>query len=176
MSTVTLTQAATAAAQFLGVLDPGEGLSAQQLTDALNVANNLLESLWQEQTLALQVIVTEQAKAVTIFLDSLSKQAAPLVQAYTLAAGAYTAALGTPPSYTPGTMPQFADNTTPITLPLGYIRILKLELAVELAAQYDMTPSPAVVAQLAEARAAANPKLGTAPVPGTAGTQAEAAA
>lgn len=57
MASMTLTQAATAAAQFLGVLDSGEGLSAQQLTDALSAANNMLENWTREQVATLNAIV-----------------------------------------------------------------------------------------------------------------------
>lgn len=39
-----LTTVATAAAQYLGVLDSGEGLSSQQLADALAAMNNILDN------------------------------------------------------------------------------------------------------------------------------------
>lgn len=67
------------------------------------------------------------------------------VQAFTLAGGAYT----------PAALLQFADLTTPITLPAGYERALPLGLAIELAPQYDMEPSAALAANFKEARAAA---------------------
>lgn len=41
---LTLTAAATVAAQMLGVLDSGESLSTQQIADALALANNLLDN------------------------------------------------------------------------------------------------------------------------------------
>jgi hypothetical protein len=44
MATLTLTQAATTAAQWLGVLDSGESLSSQQIADALLLANIMLDS------------------------------------------------------------------------------------------------------------------------------------
>src|SRR6202030_4031961 len=48
---INLTSVATAAAQFLGVLDSGESLSAQQLTDALAATNALLDNWSTEQTM-----------------------------------------------------------------------------------------------------------------------------
>ena len=48
MPSVNLTTVAQAAVQFLGVLDSGEGLSTQQKTDALAVANNLLDN-WSSE-------------------------------------------------------------------------------------------------------------------------------
>lgn len=155
MATVTLTAAANAAAQFLGVLDSGESLSTQQVTDALAVANNLLESWWQEQTLALQVLITEQAKAGVVFVDTLTKAAAPLITAFTLAGAIYTPAQFIAPVLGTGTMPQFADATTPLTLPAAWVRALKLGLAVELAPQYAVEPAAALVQDYAAARAAA---------------------
>ena len=49
MATLTLTQCATAAARFLGVLDSGESLSAQQLADALVAINALIDNWSSEQ-------------------------------------------------------------------------------------------------------------------------------
>jgi hypothetical protein len=60
------------------------------------------------------------------------------------------------PTFTPGTALQFADATTPLALPAGYGRALKLAMAVELAPQYDTTPSPALIKNLREARPAAS--------------------
>lgn len=116
---ITLTAAATAAAQFLEVLDSGEALSSQQLADALLVANNLLESWWEAQVLAINVQLA----------------------AFTLAAG----------TYTPATTPQFADTTTPITIPSGWVRALKLGLAIEISSQYAVAPSQALLQQFSEA-------------------------
>lgn len=48
---------------------------------------------------------------------------------------------------------QFADKTTPITFQPGYARLIELGLAVELAPQYDMTPSPTLMANFADAAA-----------------------
>lgn len=127
MATMTLTAAATAAAQFLGVLDSGESLSAQQLTDALNAANNMLENWTNEQVRTIQAIV-------------------PI---FSLAGG----------TYTPGTILAFPDTTTPLAIPLGYFRAIQLGLAIELAPQYDMQPSPALLKNFAEARSAANPLI-----------------
>ena len=57
MATLTLTAAATQAAQYLGVLDSGENLSTQQLADALLAANNLLDAWTNEQIRIIQAIV-----------------------------------------------------------------------------------------------------------------------
>jgi len=55
--TLTLSAAATAAAQFLGVLDSGEGLSTQQLTDAFNAANSMLDNWTIEHVRLLNAIL-----------------------------------------------------------------------------------------------------------------------
>ena len=125
--TITLQAAATAAAQFLGVLDSGEGLSTQQLTDAFNAANSMLDNWTIEQVRLLNAILPT----------------------FSLAGG----------TYTPGSTLQFvsADNLNPITPPQGYVRAIELGLAIELAPQYDMQPSAALLAQYKEARAAASP-------------------
>jgi hypothetical protein len=56
--TLSLTTVANAAAQFLGVLDSGESLSAQQLTDALAVANQLLDNWSSEGLFAVADLIT----------------------------------------------------------------------------------------------------------------------
>jgi hypothetical protein len=122
---LSLAQAALAAAQFLGVMDSGEALSSQQNLDALAAANNLLDNWTNEQVQLIKLAV----------------------QTFTLAGG----------TYTPGTVPQFPDVNTPITIPAGYTRALTLGLAIELAPQYGMQPSQALLKQYAEARAAAAP-------------------
>jgi hypothetical protein len=90
---------------------------------------------------------------------------------------AFTLAGGT---YTPGTMLQFPDLLTYMSVPAGYARALILNLAIELASTYDVDPSASLVRQAAEARAAACPllgKLGGTPVPfGVAAAAAPAAA
>jgi hypothetical protein len=68
-------------------------------------------------------------------------------------------------------MPQFADNTTPLTLPAAYVRALVLSLAIELAPQYDVAPTPTLMKQALEARRAASPVPGKVPVPGTDGQE-----
>lgn len=124
MATLSLTQAATAAAQFLMVEDSGESLSTQQLADALAAANALLDN-W----------TIEQVRTINL-----------IVQAFNLAAG----------TYTPGSTIQFPDTVSSITLPAGYVRPLELALAIELAPQYDMQPSAALLKNYAEARTAAS--------------------
>ena len=83
--------------------------------------------------------------------------------------GTYTAASPSAPTYAAGTILQFADNTTPINVPNGTSRALKLALAIELGPQYDTDPSAALVKQAAEARAAAFPVPNRPPIPGTSG-------
>jgi hypothetical protein len=198
---VTLTVAAQAAVQFLGTLDSGEGLSTQQLADALLAANNILSNLTNEQTLAVQILIAEQAKILTALtyrqaaevaplvtrqgqqglfqLTELSREGVAIATSFTLAAGVYTAGTFTPatytgasvtaPSFAPGTPPQFADNTTPITLPVGWYRLLNFLLAIELAPQYSVAPSDALLKDAAQALAAATPVPNKTPVPGTGG-------
>lgn len=127
MPSLSLTVVANAAAQYLGVLDSGESLSSQQITDAFNAANNMLENWTNEQVKTLQAII-------------------PI---FSLAGG----------TYTPGATLAFPDNTTPLALPAGYARAIELGLAIELAPQYDMQPSPALLKNFAEARSAANPLI-----------------
>src|SRR5258708_27479245 len=70
MASLSLTQVATAAAQFLMVLDSGEGLSSQQLADALAAVNSMVRNWTNEQVQALKLAL----------------------QSYTLAGGTYTPA------------------------------------------------------------------------------------
>lgn len=58
MSSVNLTALANAAAQQLGVLDSGEGLSAQQLTDTLATANNIFDNWSAEGLFAVADLLT----------------------------------------------------------------------------------------------------------------------
>ncbi len=125
---ISLTTVATAAAQFLGVLDSGEGLSAQQLIDARLAANGVLDN-W----------TVEQVNIINALVANLP-----------LAAGVYT----------PVAVLQFADATTPITLPAGYTLPLELELAIILAPQYDVAPSAALAQSAAAAKARMNPIMG----------------
>jgi hypothetical protein len=49
---------------------------------------------------------------------------------------------------------QFADATTPVTLPApGYARLIKLALAIEIAPQFDVTPSQTLLQNYADAMA-----------------------
>lgn len=168
---ITLTQAATAAAQFLGVLDSGEALSPQQLTDALAAANNLLAAWTNEQTEAMAVLIQDQIRDGALFIDQQAKVGGPLAVAYTLAGGVYTAGNYTAPTFVPAGVPQFADTTTAINVPNGYSRALKLNLAIEIAPQYDVQPSAALVKQAAEALRDATVMPKSAPVPGRPDTQ-----
>ena len=133
------------------------------------------------QASILAAMVAKQAKDGAAMVDRLNSAGFSLAVAYTLAGGTYTAGAYTAPTstapafstptFTPGTVPQFADATTPLTLPNGVGRALVLGLALELAPQYGVSPSADLVAQAEKARAAAFPVPGKVPVPQTAGTQ-----
>ncbi len=200
---ITLTATALAAVQELGVLDSGEGLSAQQLADALAACNIMFDNWSSEGLFALSDIITPFALSTGVqsytigtgqfinitrpmrivaasfknssgpggALEVLPETAwtripdrqrqswiieklfwdrgnptgnvyvSPVPQGATLSAEIHT--------YVPLT--QFADATTPITVLPGYTRIINLGLAIELAPQYDMAPSPATLAKFADA-------------------------
>ena len=156
----------------MGTADSGETPSTQQQNDALTVANELLYSWYQEQTLALQELLSEQQYAGTVFVAGQNRVTAPLVLAFNMAGGFYQPPVYTPGYFNPGVVPQFGSINGSVNVPAGYGRALMLGLAVELCPQYDMQPSPALLKNLAEARAAASPVPGKVPVPGTSGTQA----
>lgn len=77
-----------------------------------------------------------------------------MVLAVNVQIAAFTLAGGT---YSPASMPQFADATTGLTLPAGWDRALKLNLAVEIAPQYDMAPSADLLRAAGEALNAVTP-------------------
>jgi hypothetical protein len=167
-----LTSSAEEAAQMLAALDPGETFSTTMLTTILGVANNLWSNWWQEQVLALQELISEQAKALQIFVDGQARETAPLVAAYTLAAGSYIAPTFTAGSTFTSSAPQFPDTVSNISVPSGYGRAFQLSLAIEIAPIFGFQPSQSLMAQAAEARAAASPVPGKVPVPGSRGMQA----
>jgi hypothetical protein len=154
---LTLTVAANAAAQFLGVLDSGEALSTQQVADALAAANNLLDSWTNAQTLSMQTLVEQQSKEIQVLVDKLSLLAIPLATVFTLSNGTYNPASFAGPSFVPGTLLQFPNATSPLSFPAGVARAFELALAIELAPQYDMMPSDALVKSATEAKSAAFP-------------------
>ena len=160
---------ATQAAQLLGVLDSGESLSAQQLTDTLGFTNNILDSWTNEETLSLQMLAKEQAAALQILIDQQTRMFLPVSTGYALSGGTYTAATFTPSTFAPGAVLQFASTAASITAPAGYSRALALALAVEMAPYWQTEASPDLVRQLAEARAAASPVAGKLPIAGSAG-------
>lgn len=204
MATLTLTAAATAAAQFLHVLDSGESLSAQQLADALAASNSLLDNWSSEehmvpslllQTFALTgnqqsytigtglnfnvarpVAIPAAAMIVTAYGSTQASEIKMLNAAewaslpdrnsssILVRSGFYDRALANAKVYfSPvplggsveltmwSALTQFADTTTAITIPVGYDRLIKLGLAIELAPQYDMAPSETLVAMFADA-------------------------
>jgi hypothetical protein len=160
---------ATQAAQLLGVLDSGESLSAQQLTDTLGFANNILDSWTNEEALALKQLLSDQNAALQIFIDQQARRFNPVVAGYTLSAGTYAAPTFIAATYTPGAALAFATTSASITAPAGYARALTLALAVEMAPYWQTAASADLVRQLAEARAAASPVPNRLPVPGTSG-------
>ena len=133
-------------------------------------ANATVLARWAGQALGIldsgEDLSSQQYSDAQIFLNNLlenwtNEQTLFLKQtllAFTLAGG----------TYTPGTLLQFPDLLTYVTLPPGYSRALVLNLAIELASAYDVDPSATLIRQAAEARAAACPllgKLGGTPVP-----------
>src|SRR5579859_4588663 len=105
---------------MLMVLDSGESLSAQQLTDALGVANRMLENWYNDQAQAMSLLVLEQTKSGQVFIDGQVRTAAPLASAFTFAGGTYNPPTYFQGSYNPGIMPQFPDTISSIAVPAGY--------------------------------------------------------
>jgi hypothetical protein len=163
---------ATQAAQLLGVLDSGESLSSQQLTDTLGFANNILDSWTNEEALALKELLADQNAALQVLIDQQTRKFQPVVTGYTLSAGTYSAATFSAATYTPGSALTFSSTSASITAPAGYARALALALAVEMAPYWQTAASADLVRQLAEARAAASPVPHRLPVPGTSGQAA----
>lgn len=120
------------------------------LTTAANVAAQFLGVLDSGESLSSQQLNDAQGAANNMLENWTNEQTSFLRQALT----AFTLAGGT---YTAGTLLQFPDATTPLNIPAGYLRAIELNLALELAAQYDVDPSAALIRQAAEARAAACP-------------------
>lgn len=205
MATTTLTAAATVALQELGVFDPGESPSAQQLADALNAANRLLDN-WSSEQLFIPLLLravqnlTQNTQAYSIGTGSTWNMARPVAiigaslinpsgpgnpiqvvderkwtslpdrqsLSWQVAAlyydrgfpngNCYVAPLPQGPGLsveliTWSPLTQFADVNAPITLFPGYLRAIQLALAVELAPQYSMSPSPGLLQNYSDALA-----------------------
>lgn len=120
------------------------------LTQAANAAMLFLGVLDSGESLSTQQY-TDALNAANAMLASWTNEQTAFLQQ---ALAAFTLAGGT---YTPGTILQFADVTTALTVPNGYVRAIQLNLAIELASQYDVDPSATLMRQAAEARAAACP-------------------
>lgn len=152
----------------LGVYDPGETPSTSEQNACLLIINEMLANWYNEQLLALQVLVAEQNKAGAIFIAEQIRQTSPLVTSYTLAAGNYTSPSYTAGSVSGGTAPNFPDLTTPQTFPTGYELAIVLNAAVKLAPQYPGvgTVTPELASSAATALMAATPTPGRIPVPG----------
>lgn len=201
---VNLTTVANAAAQFLGVLDSGESLSAQQLTDALAAGNNMLDNWSSEGLFALSDTITSWpitfnvqsyaigtglivnlARPVRIVAAEFTNTNGPggglevvdeakwasipdrqsisfvpkflfwdrgnpngTVQLSPVPAGPLTGKIHT---FVPLT--QFPDTTTAIAVNPGYLRMIELGLAMELASQFDMAVPASVATLFADAAA-----------------------
>lgn len=152
---------------MLEVYDPGETPSTSEQNQGLLVANQLLESWYNEQVQALQVLIASQDQAGSVFVKEQTKVTQPLSTSYVLAGGTYTPPSYTAGSFTPGSAPQFADLTTPLTLPSGYEWAIVMGVAVALAPQYVGDVSETLMTNYQAAREAANPVPGRIPVPGT---------
>jgi hypothetical protein len=207
VATLTLTQALTAALQYLGVLDAGETPATQMLTDALPAMNNLLDNWSSEQVmipgLLLQVfnlvsgtqsyaigsgqtfnVAQPMAIIAAELLNTMNaiSFATPVEVVNALKWGqiadrnqsnsivkylfydrsrSATAKVSLSPVPLGGTLEltmwvpltQFADATTPITITPGYFRVIELGLAIEIAPQYDVTPSQTLMQNYADALA-----------------------
>ncbi len=155
---------------MLGVLDPGEGPSTSEQNDALIVANQMLSSWYNEQLLALEVLVASQNKQGLSFVANQVEKTNPLVQSYTLAGATYTAPTFTAATISGTGVPNFPDLTTVETFPQGYDLAIVLNLAVLLKPQYPgVTNAPPDLEQrAAEALQAAVVPPGKLPAPGMA--------
>ena len=180
----------------MGILDSGEALSTQQVTDALSAANDLLDSWSIEQILVYQAarnvqtlsaatqsyaigtgLTWDQPRPAAIVAAAVINAAGPGTEVHVCTAREWAAiedrqsssylikhlfydrAVSNGQVYvspiplgsgltieliTYNALTQFADTTSPIAIPAGYLRALKLGLAIELAPQYDMQPSQAL--------------------------------
>lgn len=164
---ITATTAITQALNVLGRLFPGETPSTSEQNDALLIVNQMLANWYNEQLLALSVLLSEQNNAGLELIAKQGMETAPLVASYVLASATYTAPSYTAGSVAGGTIPQFADLSTPLTLPTGYDLAVVLGLAVELAPVYGVAASNDLIQDFTMARAAANPVPGRIPIPGT---------
>lgn len=199
-----LTTIANAAAQFLGVIDSGEGLSTQQVLDILAATNNWLDNLSSEGLFAVADLVTTfptvaATQTYTIGAGQTINLARPV--RIVAAAARLTSGPGNPVEvvnekawaaiedrqaqswmvrklfYDRGTptgtiylspvpigiltmeihtwvaLTQFADATTAITIPPGYLRFIELGVVQEVAAQFDMAVPASTLQNFADAAA-----------------------
>lgn len=204
MPSVNLTTVLTAAAQFLHVLDSGESLSSQQISDGLLYTNDLLDSWSSDPLMALSVYrsvqsLTQQVQVYTIGTGQTWNITRPMeIEAAALINSAGPGArievvnaakwasipdrqaqsnlvryLFYDRGYADGdcyvspvplgstlsiellmwnALTEFADTVTTISIDPGYLRMLKLAVAVEMAPQYDVSASQNLTANLMEAR------------------------
>lgn len=188
---ITLTAAAVAAAQDLGVLDSGEPLTTQQLADALFKINNRLDNWSTEQSMVAPILLVQgtlsagnQARTIGagqqintarpiailaavnknplygVSLDTPIKvctaiewaqiadrgNSGPLVKYLFYDRGFATGSVYFSPIPLGGTveltvwspLTQFADATTPITVPPGYQELYQMAIAVIIAGQFSV--------------------------------------
>lgn len=205
---VSLTQCANSATEYLGARDVGETLSTDMLDQAREVANSILDNWSSEGVMIPSLVVASFALVAnqqsytigtggnfnavrpvaivaaamlnTIYATSLQSgievldavkwasipdrgSSSAIVKAlfYDRANNAGLGKVYLSPipiggsieltSWSPLT--QFADNTTPITLPPGYELPFKTVLAITLAPKYDVSPTPALITAAQDALA-----------------------
>lgn len=198
MPNVNLTTIATAAAQYLMVIDPGGTLSTAQLDQARRAMNNLLDNWSSEQlmvpsfrlqTFSLSANVgaytigtgqtwnTTRPVSIETAVHINTLNAVPLETPIGVVNAAQWAAIqdrsesqnfikslfydrgyptgnvyvsprplaGSIQIGTYDALTQFADNTTPINVVVGYQDALELMLAIKVAPMYDMAPSGSLI-------------------------------
>lgn len=198
MPSVNLTTIATAAAQYLMVIDPGGTLSTAQLDQARRAANNLLDNWSSEelmvptfrlQTFSLSANVgtytigtgqtwnTTRPVSIETAVHVNTLNGIPLVTPIKVINAAqfsgindrdesqnFISALFYDRGYPTGNvyvsprplggsiqigtydaLTQFADNTTPINIVVGYQDAIEQMLAIKLAPMYDMAPGGPLV-------------------------------
>ncbi len=206
MATMTLTDCANSAGRFLGIIDSGGSLSNQQLLDAQEAINNLIDNWSSDRLMALSALVADFAvtgatsyaigtgaawntprpsaiEAATYLLSanggvlalplrvlnandfsSLPDRRSTSVVAKALfydrgnpTGNVYLAPVplngGSVELVMWSAMTQFPDLVTAITVSPGYSRMLQLAAAVEMAPQYDVTPTPALIENYTDALA-----------------------
>ncbi len=161
---MTLTQLLSIALQNLSVLDSGGSPSAQQLTDALAIANALIDNKSSDRLMAESVTITSKALSANVRTYTIGTGGSiNIVRPTEITAASFydrqaVAGLGNifvSPTPLGGTlelitwaaMTQFADTTTAITIQPAYSRWLMLAFTMEIAPQYAAAQVPSTLAQ-----------------------------